>query len=147
MSQDGYAMSLHGYHQWQTPSSYTPSHKDVWSHHFGRAVSRFEHHSNQCHLYQSLCLLISGQDNVIPGIDGERPQYILMETSLDTSVTTEDEIPLFAVIPGIIKSFQFGDTKIFGKALCGLRDKHIHPDVWHTIESVQDYTIYTIIFK
>lgn len=84
---------------------------------------------------------------VIPSKDGEKPRYILMETILDSAVTIEDEIPIFAVTSGIIKSLQFGETKIYGQDLCGLRDKHIHPDVWHTVEGVQDYTFYTIMFK
>ena len=84
---------------------------------------------------------------VIPYKDGGRQQYILMETILDTPVTIEDEIPLFAVTSGITQRLQYGEMKLFGQDYCGLRDKHTHPELWHTVDGVQNYSFYTISFK
>ena len=84
---------------------------------------------------------------VIPFKDGGQQRYMLMETIIDTPVTLEDEIPLFAVTSGITQRLQYGEMKLFGQDYCGLRDKHSHPEIWHTVDGVQNYSFYTISFK
>lgn len=83
----------------------------------------------------------------IPFPDSDQQTYILMETYLDTPVSIEDEIPLVAITSGICKIIQMGDLRMFGQEFCDLRDKHIHPKDWCTIEGVWNYAFYTISFQ
>ena len=83
----------------------------------------------------------------IPFTDADKEAYILMETYLDTPVSVEEEIPLVAVTSGICKVTQMGELRMFGQEYCELRDKHLHPKEWCTIEGVRNYTFYTIAFR
>ena len=83
----------------------------------------------------------------IPFPKGQICSYIPMETFLDQLVTINDEFPIFAITGGICSNFDLQGKFIQAQDFCGLRDKHIHPKEWISIEGVHDYCFYTIKFQ
>lgn len=65
--------------------------------------------------------LVIPRNYVVPFQDGGQQRYLLMETILDTPVTIEDEISLFAVSSGITQRIQLGENKMLLQDFCGIR--------------------------